>query len=121
LLTREGHQLAYSPHHQISFNARQDLGAFGFFKNVYLVGNGRWVDTRQYTEAYNNIGGVLTPPWTFDPYMVFSAGLGGQFTAGKVDYTASLMVKNLFDERYYSTRNYFGAPRTIEFTLRAKF
>jgi len=120
-LTRQGHQLAYSPNNQFSFNARQDLGAYGFFKNVYVVANGRWVSRRQYTEAYNNINGVLTPPWTFDPYMVFSAGVGGQFKIGKVDYTASLMMKNLFDERYYSTRNYFGAPRTIEFTLRAKF
>ena len=121
MLTREGHQLSYSPKNQISFNARQDLGALGFFKNVYVVGNGRWVDTRQYTEAYNNINGVLTPPWTIDPYAVFSVGVGGQFDVNKTSYTASLMVKNLFDERYYTTRNYFGAPRTIEFTLRAKF
>jgi outer membrane receptor protein involved in Fe transport len=120
-LSRVNHQLAYSPKHQFSFNARQDLGALGFFKNVYVTGNGRWVDTRQYTEAYFVNNGVLTAPWTFDPYMVFSAGIGGQFDLGKINYSASLMVKNLFDERYYASRNYFGNPRTIEFTLRAKF
>lgn len=43
LLTRENHQLAYSPRHQIAANIRQDLPGFGPFKSTYLLGNGRWV------------------------------------------------------------------------------
>jgi len=119
--TREGHQLAYSPKHQVSFNVRQDLGGFGPLKNTYVTASGRWVDERQYTETYNNINGVLVAPWTFDPYMTLTLGVGGQFHLGKMEYTTSLMVKNVFDERYYASRNYFGAPRTLEFTLRTRF
>jgi hypothetical protein len=31
------------------------------------------------------------------------------------------MLKNALDERYLANRNYFGAPRTVEFTVRANF
>jgi iron complex outermembrane receptor protein len=121
LLTRENHQLAYSPHHQISFNVRQDLGSVGSLKNLYLLGNGRWVDKRQHTESWFVSNGALTPPWMLDSYAVFSAGVGGEFNAFNAKFNASLMVKNLFDRRYLSSRNFYGAPRTIEFTLRTTF
>jgi iron complex outermembrane receptor protein len=120
-LTREGHQLAYAPHHQLSANVRQDLGAFGSLKNVYLLANGKWVDERQHTEAYSVLNGTLTAPWMLDPYTIITVGVGAQFDVGNIKCNASLMLKNALDERYLANRNYFGAPRTVEFTVRASF
>jgi iron complex outermembrane receptor protein len=120
-LTRQNHQLAYSPHHQISGNIRQDLGGFGLFRNVYVLASGRWVDKRQYTETWNLLNGSLVPPWMLNSYAVANVGFGAQFDVGRAKCNASVMVKNVFDERYLSTRNYYGAPRTIELTLRANF
>jgi len=121
VLTREGHQLAYSPNHQFAGNIRQDLGAAGPFSNIYVLANAKWVDERQHTEAWFVKNGVLTAPWTLNSYAVVSAGIGGQFTLGTTKLTASLMVKNLLDEEYLTNRFYYGAPRTVEFTLRANF
>ena len=120
-LTREGHQLAYAPHHQLSANIRHDLGAFGRLNNVYLIGNGKWVDERQQTEAWAVLNNTLTPPWTLNPYTIVSLGVGAQFDVNRIKCNASLMLKNAFDERYLANRNYFGAPRTVEFTVRASF
>lgn len=50
-----------------------------------------------------------------DAYAVYNVGVG------RAPCSASLMVKNVLDERYMASRFFFGAPRTIEFTLRAKF
>ncbi len=112
---------AYSPHHQISFNARQDLGSYGGLKNLYVVANGRWVDKRQFTEAWYSLNNQLNKPWELNSYAVFSAGLGTQFDAFNANFNASLMIKNLFDKSYLANRNYYGAPRTIELTLRTNF
>jgi iron complex outermembrane receptor protein len=120
-LTREGHQLAYAPHHQFSANFRHDLGAFGRLNNVYLLGNGKWTDERQQTEAWVVLNNTLTEPWKLDPYTVVSLGVGAQFDVNRIKCNASLMVKNVFDERYLANRNYFGAPRTVELTVRASF
>ena len=120
-LTREQHQLAYSPHHQISFTFRQDLGSVGPLKNLYFTANGRWVDKRQYTEAWFLLNGALTPPWMLNSYATFAAGVGAQFEAFNAKFNASILVKNLFDERYLSNRFYYGEPRTVMFTLRTKF
>jgi iron complex outermembrane recepter protein len=120
-LTRDQHQLAYSPHHQISFNFRQDLGSVGPLKNVYVTANGRWVDKRQYTEAWFSFNNQLNKPWMLNSYTEFAAGVGTQFEAFKTKVNASFMVKNLFDERYLTNRNYYGAPRTVLLTFRASF
>ena len=120
-LTRENHQLAFSPHHQISGNIRQDFGGFGFFRNTYVVANGRWVDKRQHTEAWFVYNNSLTPPWMFDDYALFNIGLGAEFDVGKARCNATFMLKNALDERYLVNRNYFGAPQTMEFTVRANF
>jgi outer membrane receptor protein involved in Fe transport len=120
-LTREGHQLAYAPHHQLSANIRQDMGKAWMFSNVYLIANGHWLDERQHTEAWTARNGVLVAPWTLNPYTVISVGFGGTFKVGTAECNASLMVKNVLDERYLANRNYYGAPRTVEFTLRATF
>ena len=97
------------------------VGGFGMFKNTYLVANGRWVDKRQHTEAWFVLNGGLTPPWMLDAYALFNLGVGGEFDFGNLRCNASLMVKNALDERYLSSRNWFGAPRTVEFTVRASF
>jgi outer membrane receptor protein involved in Fe transport len=121
MLTRENHQLAYSPRHLIGGNIRQDLPGFGPFKSTYLLGNGRWVDKRQHTEAWFAHNGGLVPPWMIDAYALFNVGVGAQFDLGGAKCNASLMVKNVLDERYMASRFFFGAPRTIELTLRANF
>lgn len=121
MLTRENHQLAYSPRHQISGNIRQDLGGFGFFTNTYLLGNGKWVDKRQHTESWFVHNGGLVPPWMLDAHAVVNVGIGAEFNLGDARCNASLMLKNALDERYLSSRSFFGAPRTLEFTVRANF
>lgn len=121
MLTRENHQLAYSPRHQIAANIRQDFPGFGMFKSTYVLGNGRWVDKRQHTETWFVYNNSLVPPWMIDAYALFNVGIGAQFDLGGAECNASLMVKNVLDERYMASRFFFGAPRTIEFTLRAKF
>ena len=120
-LTRQGHQLQYSPHHQISGNLRQDLGSFGFFRNLYVLADARWVDVRQYTEAWIVKNNVLSPPFTLDAYSLVNVGVGAEFEVGHAKCDASFRMKNVFDERYFYTRNYYGAPRTIEFSLRTHF
>jgi iron complex outermembrane recepter protein len=120
-LTRENHQLAYSPNHQFSANFRQDLGKFGALNNVYVTANGKWMGERTHTEAWVAKNGVLTAPWTLDPYTVVSVGVGAQFNVGRASCNASVMIKNVFDEDYLASRNYWAAPRTIELTLRASF
>jgi iron complex outermembrane receptor protein len=120
-LTRENQGLAYAPHHTLSGNFRHDFGALGKFDNVYLVGNGRWVDERRQTDALSVLNNTLAHPWMLDDYLVLSAGFGGTFDVGRTKYTASFLVKNLADKRYLASRNFYGAPRTYEFTLRMQF
>lgn len=121
VLTREGHQLAYAPHHQLGANLRHDFGAVGKLDGVFFIANGRWVDERTHTEAWVVRNGALTEPWRLDPYAVVSVGVGGSFKLGRLKCDATLMVKNLLDEDYLSSRNFYGAPRTFEFTLRTTY
>jgi hypothetical protein len=67
------------------------------------------------------LNGGLVPPWMLDAYSVFNFGLGAEFELGRARCNASLMLKNALDERYLANRSFFGAPRTMEFTLRANF
>mgnify|MGYP001416528464 FL=1 len=120
-LTRENQGLPYAPHHRFGANIRHDFGAVGKLQNFYVIGNGTWVDERRHTDALVVLGDGLARAWRLDDYFVLSAGFGGNITIGNTKYTASFMVKNLTDEEYLSSRNFYGAPRTYEFTLRMDF
>lgn len=121
VLTRQNVGLAYAPHHTFGANIRHDFGAWGKLDNFYVIGNGRWVDERRHTDTLVVLNNTLAQAWKLDDFLVLSAGFGGSFTYGRAKYTASFMVKNLTDEDYLSSRNFYGAPRTYEFTLRMDF
>lgn len=121
VLTREGHRLAYAPHHQLGANFRHDFGALGQFDSVYLLGNGRWVAERPHTDTWVVRNGALAEPWRLDEFMVVSFGVGAKFNVGRAKINTTLMVKNALDETYLSSRNFYGAPRTYEFTMRMDF
>jgi|GEM_PF-1533892 Outer membrane receptor for ferric coprogen and ferric-rhodotorulic acid len=124
---RTGHQLAYSARHRGSVHLRQDLGAFGPFTATYVTVSGHHVEERPYTEAwYKKItsptdGGTIAEPGKIDAYTLFNVGFGATFNVGDRELNAILMVRNVFDERYLATRNYWGNPREVTFTLRADF
>jgi iron complex outermembrane receptor protein len=125
--TRSGHQLAYSARHRGAVHVRQDLGAFGPFTATYLTASGQHVEERPYTESwYKKItsvtdGGTMAEPGKMDAYNVFNVGVGASFNVGDTKCNAVLMVRNVFDERYLATRNYWGNPREFTFTLRSDF
>ncbi len=124
---RTNHQLAYSARHRGSVHLRQDLGAFGPFTSTYVTASAQFVDERPYTEAwYKKItsttdGGTATEPGRLDAYNIFNVGVGASFTVGNAECNAILMVRNVLDERYLTTRNYWGNPREVTFTLRTDF
>jgi iron complex outermembrane receptor protein len=120
-LTREGHWLRDAPRHTFSFLGRHSLGDFGAFKGVYMTASGRYVSERVSTETYNIIAGVPTAPPAMKPYTVFDLGTGANFKFLGHNYSASLIVKNIFDKIYLPHRFSFGAPREFQFTLTARF
>lgn len=125
--TRTNHQLAYSARHRFSSYLRKDLPGFAIFSSTYFTANGTLVGDRPYTEAWYkkvtsvNDGGVLTEPGRLDAYMVFNFGVGGNLELARTKWNVSLMLRNAFDERYLSTRNYYGNPREVSFTARVAF
>jgi iron complex outermembrane receptor protein len=120
-LTRQGHWLRDSPHHTFSFLARHTLGDFGAFKGVYVTANGNYVSERVSTETYSIVAGVPVDPWRMDAYTIFGLGTGGRFKFAGRDYSASLIVKNIFDKVYLPHRFNYGAPREWQFTLTTRF
>jgi iron complex outermembrane recepter protein len=119
--TREGHRLSNAPEHTAAIWVRQDLGTFGRLTNTFVAGGGRYVSERAFTETYNNVGGVLTPPPNLDDYMVFDFSVGGAMELNGVRYRGAISVKNVLDEFYVQQRFAFGAPRTFEFSISASF
>lgn len=121
VLTREGHRLQNAPEHTFSFWVRQELGALGFFENTFVMGGGRYLSERAFSETWNVVGGELVPPPDLGSYMVFDLTVGGSFEVNQVRYRASLALKNVLDEEYLVQRFAFGAPRTFEVSLSANF
>lgn len=120
-LTRQGHWLRDAPHHTFSFLGRHTLGDFGAFKGVYVTASGRYVSERVTTETYSIVNGVPVDPWRMDPYTVFDLGTGARFKFLGHDYSASFILKNVFDELYLPHRFNYGAPREWQFTLTTRF
>lgn len=144
-LTRQGHQLANAPRHSGSIWVRQDLGKFGWMKNVYVAGGARYAGSRPTSDTYivsgytgyvlnpgqtaiasngNNVnftGGTLVAPWRLDSYTVFDVTTGWNFELGKQRYSAAINLKNVFDKAYLEERYHVVAPRTIEARLTVSF
>lgn len=76
---------------------------------------------RAQSAFHNLVGGV---PFAADGYTVASMRLGYRISK---TLTASVNVENLFDKTYYTkvgnvtANNYYGAPRTVMFTLRTAY
>lgn len=121
VLTRQGHRLQNAPEHVFSFWVRQDLGAMGPFDSTFIMGGGRYLSERAFTETWNVVGNELVPPPDLDDYMVFDISVGGAMEIKDVRYRAALSLKNVLDEEYLVQRFAFGAPRTIELSLSASF
>jgi iron complex outermembrane receptor protein len=119
--TREGHRLSNAPVHTVSVWARQDLGSLGALEKTYVAGGGRFLSKRAFTESFNNIGGVLTPPPDMGSYKTVDVSFGGEMTVKGTRYRGAISAKNVFDETYLLHRWAFGAPRTFEFSLTASF
>lgn len=119
--TRTEHWLQNAPRHTATTYLRHEFGAFAGFKNTWVTGGGRYYSDRVFTETYNVIAGVPTPPPVYPSYAVFNLGVGGRFTLGGRDYDVSVQAKNIFDRVYLENRFHYGLPRTIEATFVARF
>jgi iron complex outermembrane receptor protein len=121
VLTRSGHRLSNAPVNTVSLWMRQEIGSFGPVKNIYGAFGGHYYSERAFTEAYNVINGVLTPPPMLGSYMTLDLSFGGRFSIGRTHYRASVSLKNLADKIYLIERYHFGAPRTAEMSITASF
>jgi iron complex outermembrane recepter protein len=120
--TRTGHWLQNAPRHAASAWVRHDLGPIGpYFKSSWVMGGGRYASERTFTETFNIINNVPTPPPIMDGYEVFDLGVGGKLNVFNQTYDVSLQVKNIFDKTYLENRFYFGPPRTFVFTVTTRF
>lgn len=120
-VTREGHQLPNAPKHTFAIFWRQDLGDIGPAQGAYFTIGSRYVGERPFTEFWNVSGGVAIRPPDLRAYTLVDVGIGARFKLFDHDYTTSINVKNLFDKEYLSTRYFFGAPRTVTFSLTTRF
>jgi iron complex outermembrane recepter protein len=119
--TRTGHWLSNSPKHTFSGWIRHDLGGVGRLSSSWVMGGWIYVTERAFTEAYNIIGGVPTPPPNMEGYATFDLGVGGRVSLFEHDFDVTLQGKNIFDKLYMENRFHFGAPRTVMLSISTRF
>ncbi len=122
-----GGDLTNAPDWKVNVNGRYDLVLDNAPFDVFLVGAYRWQDEVQFSITQN-------PNTVQDSYGVFDASIG--VTSKDERYTATVFVKNLFDESYadfilndpvrtggVNTAHYLpkASERYVGVTLRANF
>lgn len=107
-----------TPANQFSFYSSYRLG--GSLSGLTLGGGARWQD-KTWGDISTPAGGTVTH--TVKGYWIVDAMARYEFSK---QLSASLLVKNLLDKRYYTIFNWYntytwGTPRSVSVSMTYKF